>query len=180
MKDQLIDAIQKDSWMIDILESVRSLDLPNCWIGAGFVRNKAWDILHRYKKRTPLVDIDVVFFDKNKCSIEYEKEIQSKLTQMNPKVDWEIINQARTHLWHNHPPYSSTEEAISKWVETATCIAVRLTKNNDLQIIAPYGFNDIEQLILRPIPSLENLSTFTQRVESKNWITKWPRLKVKQ
>ncbi|WP_404943225.1 nucleotidyltransferase family protein, partial [Pseudomonas sp. DP16D-T1] len=29
-----------------MLEIVRSLNLPDCWIGAGFVRNAVWDHLH--------------------------------------------------------------------------------------------------------------------------------------
>lgn len=40
LKKELIDIIQNDGWMIDILKTVRNLDLNDCWIGAGFVRNK--------------------------------------------------------------------------------------------------------------------------------------------
>ena len=113
-----------------------------------------------------------------RTSIEYEKDIESKLKLNNPTIDWEVINQARTHLWHDRSPYKSTEDAIFQWVETATCIAIRLSRNNELHLIAPHGLNDIEQLVLRPVPSLKSIESFIDRIESKNWITKWPKLKV--
>lgn len=178
MKEKLINEILKDEWMLDILKSVRDLNLPDCWIGAGFVRNKAWDILHDFTTRTPLADIDVVFFDKKQTSTEYEKEIEFKLEQVNPKIKWEVINQARTHIWHDRVPYESTQEAISEWVETATCVGARLSKNDELLLIAPHGLEDIEQLFLRPVPSLRNRDTFTNRIESKGWIKIWPKLKI--
>lgn len=178
MKDFLLSEIQKDEWMMEILKSVRDLDLPDCWIGAGFVRNKAWDLLHHYNKRTPFADIDVVFFDKENSTEKFEQSLESKLKEKYPQLKWEVINQARTHLWHQKAPYHSTEEAISDWVETATCVGVQLGFNNELKLIAPHGLDDLEQLILRPVPSLKNMSLFNERIEKKSWLRKWPKLSV--
>ena len=82
MKERLINEISKDKWMMDILRSVRDLNLPDCWIGAGFVRNKAWDFLHEYSQRTPLSDIDVVFLDRTNTSLTKETEIRSPCFEM--------------------------------------------------------------------------------------------------
>ena len=30
--------------MLEVLRTVRALNLSDCWIGAGFVRNKIWDV----------------------------------------------------------------------------------------------------------------------------------------
>jgi len=73
MKEILIDSILKDEWMIDILKSVRDLNLPDSWIGAGFVRNKAWDLLHGYTNRTPFADIDVVFLIRCELQLNMKK-----------------------------------------------------------------------------------------------------------
>jgi len=35
-----------DPWRRDVLAAVRSLALPDCWVGAGFIRNAVWDYLH--------------------------------------------------------------------------------------------------------------------------------------
>ena len=178
MKERLIQEIQNDIEMMGILNIVRDLSLPDCWIGAGFVRNKAWDILHGHNKQTPLSDIDVVFMDKTNQSVQHEKEIEERLNIRLPKHKWEVINQARTHLWHNRLPYKSTEKAISHWVETATCLGIRLGKNGQLELIAPHGLFDLENLILRPVPSLKDLTVFYNRIEKKRWLENWPKLKI--
>lgn len=178
MKDFLVSEIQKDPWMMEILKAVRDLNLADCYIGAGFLRNKAWDLLHSYNERTALNDIDVVFFDKVNCCANFEKEIEKKLNTQFEKINFEVINQARTHLWHDKEAYTSTYEAISDWVETATCVAIRMNENEELEIIAPYGLSDIENLILRPIPHLRDLEIFNNRVKSKEWLRKWPKLTI--
>ena len=47
---------------MDCLHALRTLDLPQGYIGAGFVRNAIWDELHEKVKPTPLNDIDVIYF----------------------------------------------------------------------------------------------------------------------
>ncbi|MBL0408362.1 nucleotidyltransferase family protein [Microvirga aerilata] len=47
-----------------LLLHVESLGLPDCWIGAGFIRNTVWDVLHGHEiDITRLNDVDVVFLD---------------------------------------------------------------------------------------------------------------------
>ena len=50
--------------MMEILTTVEKLQLPDSWICAGFIRSKVWDHLHEKEYRTPLADIDVIYFDK--------------------------------------------------------------------------------------------------------------------
>ena len=175
-KDILI-LIKKDKWMMDILRVVERLNLPDWWIGAGFVRGKVWDILHGYKKRTPLPDIDVVYFDKSDFSseTEYEKILKKQM----PEVKWSVTNQARMHVFHNNKPYANSEEALSKWVETATCVGVRLNKNNKVILTAPWGIEDLVTLILRPTPGTDkNSGSINIRIREKKWIKKWKKLKI--
>jgi len=35
--------IEADDWMMDVLRAAEKLQLPDWWIGAGFLRNKIWD-----------------------------------------------------------------------------------------------------------------------------------------
>ena len=51
--------------MMDVLRVVRQHQLPDSWVGAGFVRRKVWDNLHGFEEPTPLNDIDVLFFNPN-------------------------------------------------------------------------------------------------------------------
>jgi len=64
-ESDLLTLIESDTWMMDILSCVEQLQLPDCWVCAGFIRSKVWDYLHDFNERTPLGDIDVIYFDNN-------------------------------------------------------------------------------------------------------------------
>jgi len=173
--------------MMDILKVAKTLDLPDWYIGAGFIRSKVWDTLHGYSTRNPVPDIDVIYFhpddftenEANKDSTEAEKKYEKKLTDLLPGVSWSVTNQARMHLFHDTKPYKSSQEALSDWVETATCIGVRLEENNQLTLSAPRGIDDLTNLILRPVfTKPHNLKLFHQRIKDKKWLEKWPKLTV--
>lgn len=179
--------IEQDLWMMAILQAVQRLALPDWWIGAGFVRSKVWDHLHGYSKRTPLPDIDVIYFDKNdftkkemqKETTTAEIQYENRLRERMPEIHWSVTNQARMHVFHKHLPYSSSVEALSRWVETATCIGARLTKDNHVILTAPHGVEDLVGLVLRPTPGVYNdTKRFYERVTKKEWLKKWPKLQI--
>lgn len=186
----IIDIIQNDEWMMDILEQARKLDLPDWWIGAGFIRSKVWDVLHEYITRTPMSassDIDLIYFDRNDYLVseakseitQKEKYYQEILKSRLPDIKWSVTNQARMHLFHGDKQYKSSEEALAQWVETATCIGVKLNKNNNLILSTPRGIDDLVNLTLRPTPEANNsIELFYERINKKQWLKKWPKLKV--
>lgn len=171
--------IKGDEWMMNVLIEANKLNLPDWMIGAGFLRNKVWDYLHGIKRDIgDTHDIDLVYFDKVNQN-EGEDERYSKNMKGVLGLDWEIVNQAYTHRWHDREvPYANTAEALSEWVETPTCVAVTLI-NGSPKIIAPHGIDDLVNLIIRPTPSHKNnLDIFYNRIESKKWLLKWPKLKI--
>ena len=189
-EEDIIQLIEKDKWMMDILRTVEKLGLSDWWIGAGFVRSKVWDYLQSYKQRTPLPDIDVIYFDPYDFSQKempedttaVEEKYERKLQKIFPQVKWGVTNQARMHLFHKRGPYKNSEEALSEWAETATCIGVRL-RNGKLELTAPYGVGDLVNLILRPIPGYKKKykhdpKAFERRVSEKEWLKKWPKLRI--
>ena len=164
---------------------MRGLHLPDWWIGAGFVRSKVWDELHGYTKRTPLPDIDFIYFDPTDFSSEEmgresttaEVRYEQLLRVQRPEIHWSVTNQARMHVFHKDLPYKNSEEAIAHWVETATCIAVTLTDSGELTLIAPQGISDLMNLTLRPTPgAYADTKTFDARIKKKEWLIKWPKL----
>jgi len=42
---------------------------------------------------------------------------------------------------------------MNYWLETPTCTAVRLDKNDKLHSIAPFGINDLLKMNIRPTPA---------------------------
>ena len=175
-EDEIRNLIANDEDMMEVISLVNKLDLPDYLIGAGFVRNFVWDKLHHYDNVTPLNDIDVVYFDPLHIDKDLEKQYEDYLNSQKAG-NWSVKNQARMHLKNSHEPYISTLDAISHWTETATAIGVRLNKKGEVEIIAPYGIQDLVNLIIRPITNTD-LSIFRERVTNKKWLTKWPLLKV--
>lgn len=186
-KEEIVELIRNDDWMMSVLKTAKTLDLPGWYIGAGFIRSKVWDTLHGYSKRTSLPDVDVIYLNREdfvdeearKESTKAENLYEEKLKIMMPEVGWSVTNQARMHLFHKTKPYRSSEEALNEWVETATCVGVRLIDNNQLILSAPRGVDDLTNLILRPISKDPVVvKYFYQRIENKKWLEKWPKLRV--
>ncbi len=205
LNQALSKIIHRDPFRMDCLRALSALNLPQGYLGAGFVRNAIWDDLHNKARPTPLNDIDVVYFSdeitvpQSKVSVEntieslsqpgvqagvlseakaQEEAFEHELTRFVPNANWQVKNQARMHLAHGHVPYKSCSEAISYWIERETCVAVRLLANDDVDILAPFGLEANFAGTISINPKYPRPDVFEQRVASKNWPKVWPLLKV--
>ncbi len=179
-EQDILDLIAKDEWMMGVLRTARSLHLPDWMIGAGFVRNKVWDYLHGYVNKTNTAsDIDLIYFDKENVLEDTDKSLSEELKRKTG-MEWEVVNQAYMHHWHDRDlPYENTVTALAEWVETPTCVAVRLEDNDALTLFAPHGITDLVSLTVRPSPAfLNNPDQFWERIKTKGWEQKWPKLKI--
>lgn len=178
----IIKWITDDRWMMDILRNVRSLALPDSWICAGFVRSKIWDQLHQIEPRTPLTDIDVVYYDATDLNKKTEKVWEQQLSRIQPELPWSVKNEARMHIVNGIAPYDSTVDAISLFPETATALGVRLDEQDQLILVAPCGLTDVFEMNIRVNPHFlqgrGDMETYTQRIQQKNWQHTWHRLTV--
>ena len=167
-----------DNERIRLLEIVAAQGLPDCYIAAGFVRNKVWDYLHDFHN-TPFNDVDVVFFDPTLNLVE--SDIQARLLERAPEVRWEVKNQARMHLKHNDAPYRDTADAMAHWPEKETAVGVSIDLDSphkmNLKVIAPFGTASLFKGHISHNPK-RSRAVFDQRVKSKNWLTHWPNLTV--
>jgi hypothetical protein len=181
---QLEQLIQQNEQVMSILRIVRRCNPPEWLVGAGVLRNLVWDYLHGYSQPTPPRDIDVAFFDATDLSPERDAAVTAQLTSLLPDVEWEATNQAAVHLWYADyfgktvPPFRSTSEAIATWPETATCTAVRLLPDDSLQIVAPFGLDDLFNMVLRRNPARVTDEQFQKRLRDKQILQKWPQVRV--
>lgn len=177
-EQDILNLIKSDLWMMGIINIAAEMKLPDWLIGAGFVRNKVWDHLHGYsKEKVDTNDIDFVYYDPNGNDQKADEELSDKLKNKTG-INWEIVNEYYAHKWNNLPPYTSAEDAISTWPETVTAIGITLKKGN-LKLIAPYGIEDLVNLIVRPSPRFDDgIERVTERVIKKKWLEKWPKLRV--
>ena len=181
---ELRELIVHNERIMTILRTVRRCNPPDWLVGAGVIRNLVWDHLHGYEERNLPRDVDVVFFDLTDLSPERDTAVTAALTAYLPTVAWEATNQAAVHLWYEAefgkvvPSLTSSAAAIATWPETATCTAVRLLPDDSLQIVAPFGLEDLFQMVLRRNPARVMLARFQQRLQEKQIQQKWPQVQV--
>lgn len=175
---QVIEIISSNKWRMGVLRLVEDVGLPDWWVGAGFVRNAVWDHLHG-KPMTPLNDIDVLYFDRERTDPEIDENIEIELGLRGPRKRWQVRNQARMHLRNGDVPYRSTSDAIKQWPETATALAVSIGSAGQVILAAPHGVDDLFDLIVRPTTP-ERADLVAQRAEAKRWAKIWPKLKFDQ
>lgn len=179
--DDLKRAIIQQPEMMADLEAVAALGLPQGCIAAGYFRNFVWDVLHGYTVRTPLHDVDVLYYNPDFLEEEAEKEYDARLRGINPALNWSVKNQARMHLKNGEPPYRSVEDAMLHWPETATAVGARLKGGADganIEIVAPFGLDDLLGLQVRQSPFFRDRNVFMNRIRDKEWLRIWPRLQV--
>ncbi len=117
MKEQAIQNLfAKNHECRQLLTIIEALQLSDCWLCAGYLRNYLWGFLSGKIAEVPITDIDVVFYDPT-VSIEETAAIEAQLRRSFPEFPWEVRNQALMHQ-HNfaeEPPYTSTFDALTKF-----------------------------------------------------------------
>lgn len=166
------------------LSAVQSLKLKSWCIGAGAIRNAVWDHLHGFSEPSYLADVDVTYFDDVDMSPQTEQRIETVLTATFPQIPWEVTNQATVHRWFEqhfgHPvsALESLEQAVASWPEYATSVGVWLDQNASIQVIAPWGLEDLFQIRVRRNPTRVSEQTYSQRIEQKQYARRWPKVTI--
>ncbi|WP_025784566.1 nucleotidyltransferase family protein [Sporosarcina sp. D27] len=178
---ELKKIISNDEVFLSVLQAVEELHLPDAWVCAGYLRNKIWDVLDDIS--TPVNDIDVIYFDEEDTSIVIEKRLEAKLKAVLSALPWSVKNQARMHEKNGLPPYYSSFDGVANFPETPTAVAIRLL-NNELEVMAPYGLNDLFCKYVRPTPNFDETSdlnsVYLERVSQKSWDKIWSDVIVKR
>jgi len=159
------------------LQIASTLQLNDWCIAAGFVRNIVWDKLHNREELTSLNDLDVIFFDAGNTDPLYDKNHECRLRELSA-WPWSVKNQARMHVRNEDSPYTSTEDAMSYWVEVETAIGVKVSKSGEIEIVAPFGVSGLFDYTITMNSKRPRLDAFNERVIGKKWLQQWPKLKV--
>ncbi|WP_244368101.1 nucleotidyltransferase family protein [Micromonospora echinofusca] len=175
----VLGVIESDPEAMRVLRAVADLGLPDWWIGAGFVRNRIWDAISNLPA-LPERDVDVAYFDPDKLDPREETRAEARAMASLPGVPWEIRNQARMHLRNGDEPYTSTVDAMSRWPETATCVAVTL-RDGSVRLVSCHGLADLVGMVVRPSPAFDTIAgraKVRHRVKAKGWLDRWAGLRL--
>jgi hypothetical protein len=181
--ERLIGLVRSSPETMDALRLVRSLRLQSWCIGAGAVRALVWDALHDRPSTLTGQDVDVAFFDRNvpaRCDAALEDRLRSAM----PALAWEVTNQAWVHHWFAATlgqavaPLDSLEDGLATWPEYATCVGVSLGDDDRVGVVAPHGLDDLFALRVRHNPARASLTTYRERVRTKRFEERWPKLSI--
>lgn len=179
-RDELKSLLRADPVRQHLIALLHSLDLPDCWIAAGFIRNAVWDFLHGRAPSLPSGDVDVIWFDSSRNGADVDLELENRLMKLDNSIAWSVKNQSRMHVRNGDAPYRSASDAMRFWPETATAVAVRCADGDNLEIAAPFGLDDLYAGIVRPTPRFidDKRAQFNERLRDKKWLLDWPLLHV--
>ena len=183
-RSELIAIAKASPWFMHALKAAASLGLGDWCIGAGAIRILVWDHLHAHPVPSKLVDIDLCYFDLACPEPATERRLQALLHASTPDLPWEVTNQATVHRWfkdrfgHAVAPLQSLKDGVASWPEYATCVGITLDAASDIQVIAPWGLDDLFAMRVRHNPARASQQAFVQRTQSKRYALRWPRVRV--
>ena len=182
--ESILNKSKKIKEILRVLEqySKENQDFKNYYLAAGCVNQTIFNYYHNYDLDYGIGDYDIVYYDED-TSYEKEdiiiKDLKERLKYLDLKLD--IKKEKRGHIWYNEKYKTNRKEdesvgdGISKWGTTITCLGVRM-ENNKLIVCAPYGLNDLFNLILRPVKIDFTKEDYEKKVTK--WTSKWKLLKV--
>ncbi|NSC25208.1 nucleotidyltransferase family protein [Streptomyces albus subsp. chlorinus] len=171
--------------LTQVLDVAARADLPQWYVSAGCLAQTVWNA--RTSRQPPdhgIRDYDLIYFDDSDLSWEAENEAIERVrsSQAVTGPDIEVRNQARVHLWYEQrfgvpcPRYGSAEEAIDTYPTTATSIGVRVEDDGHWRFYAPFGFDDLLNLVIRPNRVLAPRAVYEKKVA--RWREHWPELEI--
>ncbi len=168
----------------EVLSRARALALPGWYLASGCLFQTVWNVLCGLEPTRGIRDYDLCYCDATDLSWEAEDRVIRRCAALfaDLPAPVEVRNQARVHLWYAErfgapcPPHASSEAAINCFAATACCVGGRREPDGRLVVYAPYGFNDLFGLVVRPNVAVAPASVYRQKAE--RWRALWPQLTV--
>jgi uncharacterized protein len=145
--------VRNDPDLMALLIHLRATDLPEWRLVAGCVYQTVWNVLTGRERGTGIRDYDVIYHDASDLSWEAEDAAIRRLAAYSPRT--EVRNQARVHLWYearfglSYSPLKSADAALTRYPATVEAVGVRLLADDSLDIVAPFGLDDVFGMVMR-------------------------------
>lgn len=184
LESRLISIVRQQPQLMQILTTVRTLDLPDWRIFSGAVYQAVWNHQTGRPVGYGIKDYDLGYFDPD-TSYDAEDAVIRRVAAAFPPPLRDLVevrNQARVHLWfhdrfgESYEPLTRTDEALSRFVAPAFAVGVRLEADDRITVAAPFGLDDLFAMTLRPNPSRPRAKGWDKAVASAR--ARWPELTV--
>src|SRR5262249_14352256 len=163
--------VRGDADLVRLLNAARELRLPQWRIVAGCLYQTVWNVLTNKPARTGIKDYDLIYFDDSDLSWEAEDRVVQRVGRhiRNLSAPVEVRNQARVHIWFknrfgaDYSPLRCADEALSRYAAVVHAIGVRLERDDRLDILAPFGLDDLFNMVIRPNQVIDNAASYAAK-----------------
>ncbi|MBU1304436.1 MAG: nucleotidyltransferase family protein [Alphaproteobacteria bacterium] len=176
--------IRSEPVLMDVLEAVRDLRVPDGWLVSGAIYNLVWNRLTDRPSFYGVNDIDVIYFDDDDLSWDAEDRVIRLIEAalLDVPVPVQPRNQARVHLWYEQKfgiafaPLTSACESLERYASKTHAIAARLDDTGALELVAPFGLDDL--FAFRVTPNTQADSRVTHTTKGARIAAMWPEVTV--
>jgi uncharacterized protein len=185
MSRQRFEAVLRDDpGIMHLLSRLRALALPQWRLVAGCLYQTVWNVLTDRPRGTGIEDYDLVYYDGADLTWEAEDAVIRRVSAATRDCvgPVEVRNQARVHLWFAerfggvYPRLDSADEALGYYASVVHAIGVRLEPDGRLDVVAPFGFDDLFAMRIRPNRILTNAASHVAKAARAKTI--WPEVVV--
>jgi hypothetical protein len=184
LKARLVDILRADPDLMQVLTTIRSLDLPDWLIFSGAVYQSVWNAVTGRAPGYGVRDFDVGYFDPDTSWDAEDAVIRRVADAFQPPMRdrVEVRNQARVAIWfpekfgEPYPPIARSEEALPRFVAPAFAVGVRLEADDAITVFAPFGLEDVFDLTIRPNPHRAVAKDWDRIIERAK--ARWPELTI--
>ena len=184
LEAQLEAILRRSQPLMQVLTTLRGLDLPDWLVFSGAVYQRVLNHLTGRDLDYGIKDYDVGYFDPSDISYEAEDRVIRRVaTAFEPPLREmvEVRNQARVHVWFEgkfgepYAPLSCTAEALERFVSPLFAVGVRLEDDERMSIVAPFGLDDLFAMRLRPNPRRRTAGFERTAAKAK---ARWPEIEI--
>ncbi|MCZ4346430.1 nucleotidyltransferase family protein [Devosia neptuniae] len=178
----LVQIMRSQPELMDVLEGLRALALPDPLLTSGAIYNTVWNHLTGRPALSGVNDIDVFYFDGSDLSWGAEdkmiRALEARFAHLPVPV--QVRNQARVHLWFEQKfgspftPLTSSSEMLGRYASKTHAVGARLLADGEFEVFAPFGLDDMFSFRMVPNPVLNNRIAHTKKGERA--LTLWPEL----
>ena len=184
LETRLIDIVRANEGLMHVLRVMRDLDLPDWKLLSGAVYQAVWNERTGRAPGYGVKDYDIGYFDPDTSWEAEDVAIKRVAAAFSPELRdiVEVRNQARVHLWFEgkfgepYEPLTCTDDALARFVAPSFALAVRLEKDDAISVAAPFGLQDVFDMVIRPNPN-RGLAKGWDRVIA-NARGRWPEITV--
>ena len=184
LQARLIEIVRADPALMQVLTTVRHLDLPDWRLFSGAVYQGVWNDRTGRPVGYGVKDYDIGYFDPDTSWDAEDVFIKRVAAAFDEpfKSTVEVRNQARVPIWfpahfgEPYPPLDNADQALERFVAPAFAVGIRLETDDTISIAAPFGLQDVFDLTLRPNPNRGVAKDWDRVVDRAK--ARWPELKV--